>query len=51
MTFSRSILAWVVNEASLYGGPAVWNKYITEQIQLHADEFIKKYSTPHIWIY
>ncbi|MFS8083947.1 MAG: energy transducer TonB [Ginsengibacter sp.] len=29
-------------EASFPGGQSAWNKYITQQIQMHADEFKKK---------
>ena len=29
----------VEEEASFPGGPSAWNKYITQQIQMHADEF------------
>ena len=42
MVFSHSLLAQVVNEASLPAGTAAWNKYLTQQIQMHAYEFNKK---------
>lgn len=42
IAFSHSLLAQVVNNASFPGGPAAWNKYLTQQIQMHVDEFKKK---------
>ena len=39
ITFSQNLFAQVETEASFPGGPAAWNKYITQQIQMHADEF------------
>ena len=42
MAFSNNLLAQVVSQAHFPGGEDAWNKYLTQQIQMHAYEFKKK---------
>ena len=42
MAFSNNLLAQIVYQAHFPGGEDAWNKYLTQQIQMHAYEFKKK---------